>query len=198
MTGSSPANPAVAAELTVIERLLKPVGFHRLVAASALIRVGDGETTYSVLETDDQAAAFEERQRGAVNRVVKASSVMVAVRLLTYELANAARPSSWPSIAPTDFAPGTTFGPVEEGQLLSWGEHWTLFSRHLSSEWDARRFSWTVRAAPDDVAASYLALDGAPLFGIDLEKEAPGFPRVVPPAEPHQWYSPEVRRGRPT
>lgn len=38
-----------------------------------------------------------------------------------------------------------------------------------------------MRADPAKVAASYRELSGAPLFHIDLAKEAPDFPYVPPP-----------------
>jgi hypothetical protein len=190
-----PPDPRVAAELGVIERLLKPAHFHQLAPAGFLIRVGDGETTYAVVG-DETGGRFEERQRGAVTGTLTASSVVVVLRLLTYRLAGLARSTMWPMIRPADLAPGVTLESVEDGQRLSWDDDWLLFPGRTSVEWEARPFSWVVRATPDEVAASYRELSGAPLFHIDLAKEAPEFPRVLPPEAPSSGYTPEVRRRR--
>lgn len=190
---SDPPILDVRAELVVIERLLKPARFHQLAPAGFLIRVGDAETTYAVTGNEVEGR-FEERQRGAVTGTLTASSLVVALRLLTYRLASLARSTLWPMIKPADLAPGVTLTLVEDGQRLSWEDGWLFFSGRTSVEWEARPFSWVVRATPDEVAASHLELSGAPLFRIDLDKEAPEFPRVLPPDEPHTWYSPEVRR----
>lgn len=188
----SSAGPA--AEMAVIERLLDRVGLHRLAPAGALIRVGDGETTYAVLETDG-TAAFEERQRGVVKQTVQASSVAAALRFLNNLIAASARPSRWPVINPSEFAAGVRFEPLDRGQQLSWDDEWLLFDRRRSAESRARLFSWVVRAAPEDVPASYSELSGAPLFRVDPAEVARDFPRILAPDAPAERYSPEVRRS---
>lgn len=184
---------SAADELVVIERLLDRVGLHRLTPTGAFIRVGNGETTYTVLEADG-TAAFEERQRGVVKQTLNASSVSAALRFLTNLIAGSARPSRWPVINPSGFAPGVRFEPLDRGQRLSWDEEWLLFDGRRSAEMRARPFSWVVRATPEEVAASYSDLSGAPLFRVDLAEVARDFPRVLAPDAPVTRYSPEIRR----
>ena len=184
---------SIGAELAVIERLLDRVGLHPFAPAGALIRVGDGETMYAVLEADG-AAAFEERQRGVVKQTLYASSVSAALRFLTNLVAGSARPSRWPVINPSGFAPGVSFEPSERGQRLSWDDEWLLFDGRRSAELRARPFSWVVRATPEEVAASYSELSGAPLFRVDPAELARDFPRLLAPDAPAEPYSPETRR----
>jgi hypothetical protein len=182
-----------AAELSVIERLLKPARVTRWPPpADAIIEVGDLETAYVVADEDGQGR-FDERQRGQLRLTLTASTVAVALRFLTHRLAELARPTWWPLINPPEYASGVRLQAVDDGQRLSWDDDWLLFPQQRSVEFEARPFSWVVRAPAAEVMASYLEPSGAPLFQIDLAKEAPEFPRVRPPDEPHGWYSPEVR-----
>jgi hypothetical protein len=189
-----PSEPALAAELAVIRRLLRPARMTLWpVQGDALLEVGDLETAYVVAEQDGQGR-LEKRHRDSVRMTLLASTVKVALRFLTYRLAEIARPISWPILSPSSFASNVTVSVVEDGQRLSWDGSWLLFPHGASAESEARPFSWVARATADEVAASYLELNGSPLFSIDLSKEAPEFPRVVPPGEPQEWYSPDVRR----
>ena len=151
-------------ELAVVERLLEPAQMWRSAAASeVLIRVGDGETSYAVTDEDGQGR-FEERQRGSLNETLTASTVAVALRFLTYRLATLARPTWWPLLNPSGYAPGVRLEAVEFGQRLSWDDEWLLFHRRGPADTEARPFSWVVRATADEVAASFLEPSGAPLF----------------------------------
>lgn len=186
------------AELEVIERLLRTARIHRLTPLGWLIRVGDGETEFAVRELGGRGQ-FQVRQRSVVSRTYTGSTVAVALRYLTFQLAESSRPFWWPMIKPSDYAPGVRLDAVEGGRRLSWDDDWLQVHDRFGVEWEMRPFSWVVRAAAEEVAASFLEPSGAPLFAIDLAKEAPEFPRVLPPDAPHEWYSPETRpRDRPT
>lgn len=185
---------ARTAELAVIEQLLQhPSGFHRSAPGDAVIGVGNGETEFAVL-ADRGHGRFQERQRGAVNETLTASSVLVALRYLTGRVASLTRPSWWPSVNPAALAPGVTLESVEGGQRLSWGEHWLLLPRHSDLGSGARTFSWTLRAPPEAVAAGYLHFSGTPLFPLDLPPHPPPYVRVAPLSEPHRISLPTVRR----
>ena len=87
-----------------------------------LIKVTDSETAY-VVRNHEGRGQFEEWQRGSLNEIVVGSTVAVALRFLTFQLAHLARPTWWPLINPSEYAPETRLQDDDEGnQRLRWDD----------------------------------------------------------------------------
>jgi hypothetical protein len=75
------------------------------------------------------------------------STVAVALRYLTFQLAHLARPTWWPLINLPEYAPDTRLQDDDEGPRLRWDDDWLHF-RAGGPRNGQREFSRVVRADP--------------------------------------------------